>query len=220
MTAKRRRGTLRDDSCKLAFDADPANTAAQGRVWRATCPTSSKTEAIAMLREAAAQGSAEAYHQLYEHHRSWDRGDLDQRAAGHARRGRPGPAQGRRTRASLCHADAGTPARGWGHRQTRYSSPRDTGRNVPSPTLRRTRAKADLQVTLGRLLATSDKPDERARGLDILERMSDARTLPIRRQDANWRWRSARRTRCAPARCSKNPAAPIPAAPSSRSRKC
>ena len=30
-----------------------------------------------MLREAAAQRSAEAYHQLYEHHRSWDRGDLD-----------------------------------------------------------------------------------------------------------------------------------------------
>ena len=32
----------------------------------------------------------------------------------------------------------------------------------------------DLLVLLGRLLVTSDKPDERARGLDILERMAKA----------------------------------------------
>jgi hypothetical protein len=31
-----------------------------------------------MLREAAAQDNAEACYQLCEHHRSWDRGDLDQ----------------------------------------------------------------------------------------------------------------------------------------------
>src|SRR6185503_11741687 len=40
-------------------------------------PHEQKAEAVVMLREAAAQGSAEAYYQLYEHHRSWDRGDLD-----------------------------------------------------------------------------------------------------------------------------------------------
>ena len=33
-------------------------------------------------------------------------------------------------------------------------------------------SKGDLLVLLGRLLATSDKPDERARGLEILERLS------------------------------------------------
>ena len=32
---------------------------------------------LALLREAAAQGDAEAYYELYEHHKSWDRGDLD-----------------------------------------------------------------------------------------------------------------------------------------------
>ena len=30
-----------------------------------------------MLREAAAQGDAEAYYEIYEHHKSWERGDLD-----------------------------------------------------------------------------------------------------------------------------------------------
>ena len=40
-------------------------------------PYARKDEAIAMLREAAAQDNAEACYQLYEHHKSWDRGDLD-----------------------------------------------------------------------------------------------------------------------------------------------
>jgi TPR repeat protein len=34
--------------------------------------------------------------------------------------------------------------------------------------------RAELAVLLGRLLATSDKPEERARGLDLLERASKA----------------------------------------------
>src|SRR6185369_15356151 len=34
-------------------------------------------ESIRLLREAAALGNAEAYYELYEHHKSWDRGDLD-----------------------------------------------------------------------------------------------------------------------------------------------
>jgi hypothetical protein len=40
-------------------------------------PYARKFEALALLREAAAQGNAEAYYELYEHHKSWDRGDLD-----------------------------------------------------------------------------------------------------------------------------------------------
>ena len=40
-------------------------------------PHEQKAEAIALLREAAAQGDAEAYYEIYEYHKSWERGDLD-----------------------------------------------------------------------------------------------------------------------------------------------
>ena len=40
-------------------------------------PLRATGRSIALLREAAAQGNAEAYYELYEHHNSWDRGDLD-----------------------------------------------------------------------------------------------------------------------------------------------
>jgi hypothetical protein len=43
----------------MAFDADPAN-AARKVAYARNLPYERKTEAIAMLREAAAQGSAEA----------------------------------------------------------------------------------------------------------------------------------------------------------------
>ena len=51
-------------------------------------PYEQKAEALRLWREAAAQGSAEAYYEIYEHHRSWDRGDLGTAAIGHPRRGR------------------------------------------------------------------------------------------------------------------------------------
>ena len=56
----------------MAFDADPANTQLKVAVAR-NLPHERKNEAVAMLREATAQGNAEAYYQLYEHHKSWDR---------------------------------------------------------------------------------------------------------------------------------------------------
>ncbi|NOJ38387.1 hypothetical protein [Bradyrhizobium australiense] len=43
-------------------------------------------------------------------------------------------------------------------------------------------SKAGMLVTLGRLLATSDKPDERARGLDILERTAQAGVFGAKRE--------------------------------------
>jgi hypothetical protein len=73
---QRRRWDLRRESCKMAFEASPANADLKAAYAR-NLPYEQKAEAIAMLREAASQGSAEAYQQLYEHHRSWDRGDLD-----------------------------------------------------------------------------------------------------------------------------------------------
>ena len=61
-------------------------------------------------------------------------------------------------------------------------SPRDTGRSVPLDNPAKDASKAGLLVTLGRLLAASDKPDERARGLEILERMAKADVFGARRE--------------------------------------
>lgn len=178
--AKRRRWDLRRESCKVAFEANPANADFKAAYAR-NLPYEQKAEAIAMLREAASQGSAEAYHQLYEHHRSWDRGDLD-----HV----PLVTRAEAARALHKAAELGHPfatqmlvrrledgdivkrdpvaARYWAERA------------VANPA--KDASKGSLLVTLGRLLATSDKPDERARGLDILERMAKADVFGAKRE--------------------------------------
>ena len=168
--AKRRRWDLRAASCKMASEADPANTEFKVAVAR-DLPYERKTEAITMLREAAAQGNAAAYFEIYEHHRSWDRGDLDKvqlitraeaaRALHKAAElGHPFATQvlARRLEdGDIVKRDI-VAARYWAERAV-ASPAKDT-------------SKGGLLVTLGRLLATSDKPDERARGLEILERLS------------------------------------------------
>jgi len=178
--AQRRRWALRDESCKMAFDADPANTQLKVAVAR-NLPHERKNEAVAMLREAAAQGNAEAYYQLYEHHKSWDRGDLDKAPlvtrteAGNALRkaaelGHPYATQmlvRRLEDGDIVKRDP-VAARYWAERA------------VANPA--REASKGSLLVTLGRLLATSDKPDERARGLDILERMAKAEVFGAKRE--------------------------------------
>jgi TPR repeat protein len=168
--ARRRRWDLRYESCKMAFDADPTN-AERKVAYARNLPYERKTEAIAMLREAAAQGNAEAYHQLYEHHRSWDRGDLDKvplvprdEAAQALRRaaelGHPFSTQmliRRLEDGDIIKRDP-VAARTWAERAAA----------LPASDA----SKGGLQLTLGRLLAASDKPEERTRGLDILERLN------------------------------------------------
>jgi TPR repeat protein len=168
-TAKRRRWDLRRESCKMAFEANPANADLKAAYAR-NLPYEQKAEAVAMLREAAAQGSAEAYYQLYEHHRSWDRGDLDKVPLVT----RAEAAQALRRAAELGHPFSTqmlirqledgdiikrdpVAARYWAERAVATPA-KDTSNGS--------------LLTLGRLLAASDKPDERARGLDILERLN------------------------------------------------
>lgn len=168
--ARRRRWDLRAESCKKAYDADPLNLELKVAVAR-NLPYAQKTEAIAMLREAAAQGSAAAYYEIYEHHRSWDRGDLDKpqlvtRAeAAEALRKAAGlghlPAMrtlvGRLENGNIVKRDI-VAARYWAER-------------VVANPARDANQAGDL-LSLGSLLAASDKPEERARGLDILERLN------------------------------------------------
>jgi TPR repeat protein len=178
--ALRRRWDLRAASCRKAFDADPANTELKVAVAR-NLPYARKDEAVAMLRDAATQGNAEAHYQLYEHHKSWDRGDLDKVPLVT----RTEAAEALRTAAELGHPFAmqtlvrrledgdivkrdPVAARYWAERA------------VVNPA--RDASKAGLLVTLGRLLAASNKPDERARGLEILEGMSKAEVFGARRE--------------------------------------
>jgi hypothetical protein len=74
--AMQRRQELRQTSCNMALAAEPENTRWKVAVARAL-PYAQKSRSLAMFREAAALGDAEAYYELYEHHKSWDRGDLD-----------------------------------------------------------------------------------------------------------------------------------------------
>jgi hypothetical protein len=72
----RRRWELHRLSCKMAFATLPEN--AQFKVAAArNMPISQRAESLVLLREAAAQGNAEANYEIYESHKSWDRGDLD-----------------------------------------------------------------------------------------------------------------------------------------------
>jgi len=191
--AKRRRWDLRHDACKMAFEANPSNADLKAAYAR-NLPYEKKTEAIAMLREAASQGSAEAYLQIYHHHRSWDRGDLDKvplvtraeaaRALQKAAElGHPSamPTLARRLEdGDIVKRDI-VAARYWAERAVANLDPSKHA------------SKGGLLVMLGSLLAKSDKPDERARGIEILEKLSEpghyqygAKTelaLVIRKQD-------------------------------------
>jgi hypothetical protein len=73
--AMARRTELRLASCKQAFAAEPDNTQLKVAVARAM-PIEQRAQSVALLREAAAQNDAEAWYEIYESHKSWDRGDL------------------------------------------------------------------------------------------------------------------------------------------------
>lgn len=175
----------------MALAAQPDNLQFKVAVARAL-PYTQRAEKLALLREAAAQGSAEANYEIYESHKSWDRGDLDKA---------PMVARAEADRALRKAAELGHPfstqmpailldrgttvkrdpvaARYWAERALE-NPPKNEGR-------------AGLQLFLGRLLVGSDKPEDRARGMEILERLSEpgyyqygARTalaIAIRKQD-------------------------------------
>jgi TPR repeat protein len=165
-----RRTEMRRASCDMALAAQPGNTHLMVAVARAM-PHAQRPASLALLREAAAQGDAEAYYGIYESHNSWDRGDLDKpplvpRAeADHALRKAAELGHPRSTQMLAILLDRGTTvkrdpaaARYWAERA------------LANPA--KDESRGDLLVLLGRLLAASDKPEERAHGLEMLERLS------------------------------------------------
>jgi TPR repeat protein len=178
--ALQRRWALRSESCNLAFAEHPENTHFKVAVARAM-PYEKKVEALALLREAAGQGDAEAYYEIYEHHKSWDRGDLDKV---------PLVTRAEADQALHKAAELGHPFstqmlailldRGTTVKRDPVAARYWAGRAVANPA--KDASPGDLLVLLGRLLVTSDRPDERARGLDILERMAKAGQFGARRE--------------------------------------
>jgi TPR repeat protein len=131
-----------------------------------------RPEEVALLRAAAAQGDAAANFLLWDSHRSWDQqfdpAPLISRAES---------AQALRKAAELNYPaamfrlamllDSGgvvkrdaAEARYWAERAL-ANPPKDVGRDT-------------ITKFCGRLLAASDKPDERARGLAVLDQLSRA----------------------------------------------
>lgn len=163
-TVLHRRWELRRQSCNMAFADHPDDLYFKVQVanWM---PYEQKNEAIRLWREAAAQGSAEAYFDIYEHHRSWDRG-YPERSQSVTR---TEAADALRKAAELGHPAA-----------TRVLIRRLTDGDIVKRdpvearywAARAAGSGANMSLTFGSLLAASDKPDERARGLDILERIA------------------------------------------------
>ena len=168
--AERRRQELRRTSCEVAFAAEPNNLRFKVAVARAM-PHAQRPEKLALLREAAAQGDAEANYEIYESHKSWDRGDPDKpqmvtRAeADHALRRAAELGHPFSTQMLATLLDRGTTVKR-DPVAARYWAERALANPVKDE------SRGSLQLFLGRLLVNSDKPEERARGLEILERLS------------------------------------------------
>jgi TPR repeat protein len=159
------------DACTKAVAADPSDSRSKIALSNALFAADRRSEAIVPLREAAATGDADALVEIFEWHKSWERGDLDRvqivkrdEAAGALKKA----------------AELGNP-----FAMHRLAVILDRGEMV-----KRDNAKAiywaerswqkpdgewspaDIATLLGRLLTQSDDPAQRARGLDMLERLT------------------------------------------------
>ncbi len=167
--AMTRRTETRLASCKQAFAAEPDNTHLKVAVARAM-PIEQRAESVALLREAAAQSDAEAWYEIYESHKSWDRGDLGKV---------PVVPRAEADRALHRAAELGHPFatqmlavlldRGTTVKRDPAAARYWAERAVANPA--KDESRGGLRVLLGRLLVTSDRPEERARGIDLLERL-------------------------------------------------
>jgi len=159
-----RRWELRRQSCNMAFAAHPEDLylKVQAARWM---PYEQKAEAVRLWREAAAQGSADAYFWIYEQYRAWDRSHPDRTPLVT----RAEAAEALRKAAELGNLAA---------MQTliRRLTSGDVIKRDPAAARvwaqRAADSGANMSLTLGSLLASSAKPEERARGLELLEHIA------------------------------------------------
>ncbi len=170
--AKFRRDLLSVCEQAIALDPDGANT--QAATGRAYSSNGRYEDAVKLYRAAAAQEHAKAWLELYERHRSWDRGRLgrpqlvDRAEAERALRraaelGEPDAIMrlvGELSRGTILKRD---PAQAiyWA-RQAAMRPPKDLN-------------PASMAITLGAALVKSAKPEERREGVRLLEGVAHGR---------------------------------------------
>jgi TPR repeat protein len=171
-TEMNRRIRMRLAACSEATAAAPDDIRMKVAYARAL-PHEERPQALALLREAAAQNDSEANFEIYESHRSWDhhldrpqlvtRSEAEQALRKAAELDYP-PAVYRMVtllgRGDLMKRDP-VAERYWLERSLQLPPPENVTR-------------ADMLIRLGAILAKSDRADERARGLDLLERLNQA----------------------------------------------
>ncbi len=161
-------------ACEQAIVVDPDGANTQLALARAYSPTSRDKDVVRLLRAAAAQDHPKAWLELYERHRSWERGKLgrpqlvDRAEAERALRraaelGEPDAIMrlvGELSRGTIVKRDAAE-AIIWA-RRAMTRPPKDSD-------------QASMVITLGGALARSAKPEERQEGLRLLESVAHGR---------------------------------------------
>jgi TPR repeat protein len=160
-------------ACERAARAAEATREVQLALADAYFAIDRRQESADTLRTLAAKGDAEALLKIYERHRSFEQGDLDRAQIITAKEA----GEALRKAAELSHPTA----------MSRYATNLSQGyiikrdadaaahwmeKSMARPP--RDSTPADLSVALGLVLIKSDKPEQRARGLRILESMNRA----------------------------------------------
>ncbi|MBN8941057.1 MAG: hypothetical protein J0H01_16255 [Rhizobiales bacterium] len=162
------------ETCRQALATEGSEPNIMLALARALAADGQRAEAVDLWRAAAAhEGNAEASYQLYETHRAFDRGDVNRaqlvtraeaeaalrRAAEIGHRDAMHMLAVRLDRGGVVKRDADG-ARLWAER------------SLAAPPAGA--SPADIALLLGRLLTRSERPEERARGLGMLEGLARA----------------------------------------------
>ncbi len=159
------------DSCQQAVTTEPANPRLRIALSKALFSADRRAEAVAQLRAAAATGDTDALVEIYEWHKSWERGDLDRVQV--VARKEAGDALRRAAELGdpfAMHRLAVLLDRGEIVKRDNAEAIRWAERSMQKPD--KDWRPEDIATLLGRLLTKSDRPEEQARGRGLLERLS------------------------------------------------
>lgn len=161
-------------ACEQAIAVEPDGADTQVALGRALSPTSRDKDSVRLYRAAAAQGHPGALLELYERHRSWDRGNLNKQQLV----SRAEAERALRKAAELGEPDAISRLVGELSRGTIFK--RDPAEAITWA--RRAMARppkngdhAAMVISLGAVLVKSAKPEERQEGLRLLESVAYGR---------------------------------------------
>ncbi|MGB9367616.1 MAG: hypothetical protein WCE79_16535 [Xanthobacteraceae bacterium] len=161
-------------ACEQAIALDPDGADTQAALGRAYSSTGRQEDAVKLYRAAAAQDHPKAWLELYERHRSWERGKL----------GRPQLVnRAEAERALRRAAELGEPdaiMRLVGELSRGQIVKRDPAQAITWARQAMTRPPknsdpASMVITLGAALVKSTKPEERQEGIRLLESVAHGR---------------------------------------------